>query len=157
MKLVHEGKRVKIFRVTGNLNNHNTRMIMDNITSHIEMRVKVIYSFKSVIYWGNSEVKDYSTTLDSAPGMHASLKEIQEYVEVLCEQIRLDLDNEEYGQKLFYPPQEQARYKVIMKARSFLGMFNKIGGIKWAISGLCSITWLVKGQALYLCTGHLSW
>ena len=44
MKLVHEGKFVKIFRVTGNLNNHNTSMIMDNITSHIQMRVKVIYS-----------------------------------------------------------------------------------------------------------------
>ena len=103
MKLVHEGKFVKIFRVTGNLNNHNTSMIMDNITSHIQMRVKVIYSFKSVIYWGNSEVKDYSTTLDSAPGMHTSLKEIQEYVEVFCEQIRLDLDNKEVWSKAYLP------------------------------------------------------
>ena len=49
IKLVHEGKRVKILRLTGNLNNPNTRMIMDNIISHIEMRVKVIYSFKLVI------------------------------------------------------------------------------------------------------------
>ena len=38
IRLVHEGKRVKTFRVTGNLNNPNTSMIMDNITSHIEMR-----------------------------------------------------------------------------------------------------------------------
>ena len=46
IKLVREGKRVKEFRVTGNLNNSNTRMIMVNIiTPHIEMRVKVIYSF----------------------------------------------------------------------------------------------------------------
>ena len=94
IRLVHEGKRVKTFRLTGNLNNPNTRMIMDNITSHIEMRVKVIYSFKSVIYQGNGEIKDYSKTLDSAPGMFTSLKEIQEYIEV-CEKIRLDLDNEE--------------------------------------------------------------
>ena len=49
-KLVREGKRVTEFRVTGNLNNANTRMIMANITPHIEMRVKVIYSLKSVIY-----------------------------------------------------------------------------------------------------------
>ena len=46
IKLVYEGKCVKEFRVTGNLNNSNTKMIMANITPHIEMRVKVIYSFK---------------------------------------------------------------------------------------------------------------
>ena len=91
---MHEGKRVKIFKVTENLNNPNTRMIMDNIISHIEMRVKVIYSFKLVIYRGNGEIKDYSKTLDSAPGMFTSLKEIKEYFEV-SEKIRLDLDNEE--------------------------------------------------------------
>ena len=49
IKFVREGKRVAEFRVTGNLNNANTRMIMANITPHIEMRVRVIYSFK-VIY-----------------------------------------------------------------------------------------------------------
>ena len=69
-------------------------MIMGNITRHIAMRVKVIYSFKSVIYRGNVEIKDFSKTLYSAPGMFTSLKEIQEYIEA-CEQIRLDLDNEE--------------------------------------------------------------
>ena len=50
IKLVREGKAVKEFRVTGNLNNSNTRMIMTNITPRIGTRVKVIYSFKSVIY-----------------------------------------------------------------------------------------------------------
>ena len=48
IKLVYERKRAKEFRMTGNLNNSNTMMIMANITPHIEMRVKVIYSFKSV-------------------------------------------------------------------------------------------------------------
>ena len=86
IKLVREGRHVKEFRVTGNLNRSNTKMIMANITPHIEMRVKVIYSFKSVIYRGNGEIKDYSKTLDSAPGMFTSLKEIQEYIEV-CEQV----------------------------------------------------------------------
>ena len=46
IKLVREGKCVKKFRVAGNLNNSNTRMIMANIiTPHTGMRVKVIYSF----------------------------------------------------------------------------------------------------------------
>ena len=40
IKIVREGKRLKLFRVTANLNYPNTRMVMDNITSHIEMRVK---------------------------------------------------------------------------------------------------------------------
>ena len=46
INLVHEGRHVKEFRVTGNLNNANTRMIMDNITPHTEMRTKVIYHSK---------------------------------------------------------------------------------------------------------------
>ena len=48
IKLVYEVKRVKEFRVTENLNNPNTKMIMANITPHTEMRVKLIYSFKSI-------------------------------------------------------------------------------------------------------------
>ena len=43
IKLVDEGTRVKEFRVTGNLNNAYTKMIMDNITPQTEMRTKVIY------------------------------------------------------------------------------------------------------------------
>ena len=80
IKLAYEGKRVKTFRVTGNLNNSNTKMIMVSIRPHIEMRVKVIYSFKSVIYRGAGEVKPYSKTLDSSPGMFTSLKEIQAFI-----------------------------------------------------------------------------
>ena len=101
-KLVYEGKCVKEFRVTGNLNNSNTKMIMANITPHIEMRVKVIYSFKSVIYRGAGEIKPYSKTLDSSPGMFTSLKEIQAFIEE-CEQKRLDLDNEEVWSKAYLP------------------------------------------------------
>ena len=77
-------------------------IIMANITPHIEMSVKVIYSFKSVIYRGAGEIKLYSKTLDSSPGMFTSLKEIQEYIEV-CEQVRLDLDNEEVWSKAYLP------------------------------------------------------
>ena len=80
IKLAYEGKRVKEFRVTGNLSNSNTKMIMANITPHIKMRVKVIYSFKLVIYLGATEIKPYSKT-DSSPCMFASLKEIQAFTE----------------------------------------------------------------------------
>ena len=102
IKLVREGKRVKEFSVTGNLNNRSTKIIMTNITPHIEMRVKVIYSFKSVIYRGAGEIKLYSKTFDSSPGMFTSLKEIQVYIEE-CEQKPLDLDNEELWSKAYLP------------------------------------------------------
>ena len=85
---------MKEFKATGNLNNSNTKMIMANIISHIEMRTEVIYSFKSEIHRGAGEIKVYNKTLTSPPGMFRSLKEIQAYIEE-CEQKRLDLDNEQ--------------------------------------------------------------
>ena len=100
-----EGKRVRGFRVTGNLDNlnrSNTKMIMANVTPRIEMRVKVIYSFKSVIYRDGGKTKPYSKTLDSAPGMFTSLIEIQAYIDE-CEQKRSDLDNEEVWSKVYFP------------------------------------------------------
>ena len=102
IKLMYERKRVKGFRATGNLNNSNTKIIMANITPRIEMRVKVIYSFKSVICRGAGEIKPYSKTLDSSPGMFTRLKEVQGYIEE-CEQKRLDLDNEEVWSKTYLP------------------------------------------------------
>ena len=85
INLVYEGKRVKEFRVTGNLSNPNTKMIMANITPHIEMRRKVIYSFKSEIHGGDGEIEDCNKTLTSPPVMFTSLKEIQAFIEE-CEQ-----------------------------------------------------------------------
>ena len=68
--------------MTGNLNGANTSMIMDNITPHIKMRTKLIYSFKSEIHQGAGEVVDYSKTLLTLPpGMFTSLEEIQAYIE----------------------------------------------------------------------------
>ena len=104
IKLAYEGRRVKEFRVTGNLNNLNTKMIMANITPHIEMRVKVIYSFKSEGHRGVGDIVLYSKTLNSRPGMFTSLREIQAYIEE-CEQKRLDLDNEEVWSKAYLPPE----------------------------------------------------
>ena len=99
---MYEGKRVKEFRVTGNLNNPNTRMIMANITPHIEMRTKVIYSFKSEVHRGVADIVSYSKTLDSPPGMFTSLGEIQPYIEE-CEQKRLDRNNEGVWSKAYSP------------------------------------------------------
>ena len=101
-KLMYKGKRSKEFRATRNLNGPNTKMIMANITPHIEMRTKVIYSFKSEIHWSADEIVDYSRTLTSPPGMFTSLEEIQAYIEE-CEQKWLDLDNEEVWSKACLP------------------------------------------------------
>ena len=102
IKLVYEGKRVKEFTVTGNLNNSNTKMIMVNITAHIEMRTKVVYSCKSEIHQGAGEIKDYNKTLTSPLDMFTSLNNVQAYIEK-CEQKRLDLDNEEVWSKAYLP------------------------------------------------------
>ena len=93
---------MKEFRVTGNLNTPNTKTIMDNITPHTEMRVKVIYSFKAEIHRGAGEIVDYSKTLTSPPGMFTSLEEIQAYIEE-CEQKRLDLENVQVWSKAYLP------------------------------------------------------
>ena len=95
-------------------------MIMANITPHIEMRTKVIYSFKSEIRQGDGEIRDYNKTLTSPPGMFTSLKEIQAYIEE-CEQKRLGLDNKEVWSKAYLPTKRtteaQGNYegKVIFK------------------------------------------
>ena len=93
---------MKKFRVTGNLNNPNTRMVIANITPHIEMRTKIIYSFKSEVHRGVGDIVPYSKILDSPPGMFTSLEEIQAYIEE-CEQKRFDLDNEEVWSKAYLP------------------------------------------------------
>ena len=93
---------MKEFRVTGNLNNFNTKMIMAKITPHNEMRVKLIYSIKSVIYGGAGEIRSYSKALDSLGGMFTNLNEIQAFIEE-CEQKRLDLNKEELWSKAYLP------------------------------------------------------
>ena len=102
MKLVYEKKRVKEFRVTGSLNGANTGMVMANIPPYIEMRAKVIYSFKSEIHWGAEEIVNYSKALTSPRDMFTSLEEIQADIEE-CKQKRLDLENVEVWSKTYVP------------------------------------------------------
>ena len=73
---------------------------MVNIITHIEVRTKVIYSFKKEIHRRTGEIKDYNKTLTSPRGMFASLKEIQTCIEE-CQQKPLDLDNEEIWSKAY--------------------------------------------------------
>ena len=53
---MYKGKCLKEFRVTGNLNGPNAKMIMANIIPQIEMRTKVIYLFKTEIHPGAGEI-----------------------------------------------------------------------------------------------------
>ena len=56
-------------------------MIMDNIRQQIEIRAKVVYSFKAEIHQGAGKIVDYSKTLTSPSCMFTSLEEIQAYIE----------------------------------------------------------------------------
>ena len=66
--------------LTGNLNSGKTRMIMSNITPHIDTRTKVIYPFKTETHKGTGKIMDYSKTLILPPGMFTSFEEIQAYI-----------------------------------------------------------------------------
>ena len=108
--LTKEGKRVKKFTITRSMNRDNTKIIMDKITQHIEMKTKVVYSFKGEIHRGAGEIEDYSKTLSSPPGMFTSLKEIRDYI-VECEQKRLDLENEAVWSKAYLPATRTTKVK----------------------------------------------
>ena len=102
LDLTKERTRVKKIRITRSMNRDNTKIIMDKMTQHIEMRTKVVDSFEEEIHRGAGEIVDYSKKLSSPPGMFTSLQEIREYIEE-CEQKRLDLDNEEVWSKAYLP------------------------------------------------------
>ena len=117
-----ESKRVKVFRITLSMNRDNTKIIMDKITQHIEMRTKVVYSFKAEIHRGAGEIVDYSKVLSSPPAMFTSLQEIREYIEE-CEQKRLDLENEEAWSKAYLPATRTTKVKgKVVKAKLCLNM-----------------------------------
>lgn len=99
--LIEEGGRVRKFQITGNLNHASTRLIMDKVTPHIEMRTKVIYSFVAEIYRGHGEVTEYHKTLTASPGNVTSFQ-IKMHIDE-CEQKRLDLDNDEFWSKPYIP------------------------------------------------------
>ena len=113
---MHEGRRVKEFQVTGNLNIPNTKMIMDNITPHIEMRTKVIYSFKAEIHRGTGEIMNYSKPLTSPPGMFTVWRRFKHILRNMNKNGWIWIAKK-YGQKLIYPPQEQLRHEAFNESK----------------------------------------
>ena len=101
MELHEDGRHVKVFRITGNQNHVSTRLIMDKLTPHIEMRVKVVYSFQADIY-GPNGISEYSKTIPANKHLFTSIEEVHAYIEE-CEQRRLDLDDDEIWSKAYLP------------------------------------------------------
>lgn len=101
MELHSNGKYVKEFLVTGNLNHISTRLITDKITPHIEMRVKVVYTFLADIH-GQNGISDYDKQIPANRHLFTSIAEVREYIEE-CEQKRLDLDDDEIWSKAYLP------------------------------------------------------
>ena len=129
------------------------KLVREGRLTHIEMRVKVIYSFKSVVYQG--EIKDYSKTLDSSPDMFTSLKEIQEYIEV-CKQIRLDLDNEEVWSKAYLLATRTNEVRRNYEGKVvFKHVQIRLVASNEPLMGCGPLPdWLIK-KTLYLCTGQV--
>jgi len=65
MHLVKDGRRVKTWKVTTRLNTPLTDTVMWKSTPDINMRTKVIYSFKCWIHRGGGEVAAYYKTKSS--------------------------------------------------------------------------------------------
>lgn len=107
--LIEDGERVKRIELKGNLNNVSSKLIMKKLMPHIEMRVKVIYSFTADIYRGAGEVTEYHKTLENR-GLFTSVEEIRNYIEE-CEQKRLDLENEEVWSKAYMPEEQTTDIK----------------------------------------------
>ena len=116
IKLVYEGKRSKKFRVTRNLNGPSTKTIMAKIIPHIEMRTKVIYSFKSEIHRGAGEIVDYSKTLTLPPLTLQAWRGFKHILRNVNKNGWIWI-TKNYGQRLIYPPIEQTRHEAIMMAR----------------------------------------
>ena len=103
MRLIEDGRRIKTWRITSNLNQSLTDTIMWKTTPDIEMRTKVIYSFKCWVYRGGGEVAPYNKTKGSI-GTLTSLQEIRDFIKE-CEAKRLDLEDHEFWDKAYLPPE----------------------------------------------------
>ena len=101
MRLIEDGTRVKTWRLTKNLNLSLTNTIMHEATPDIEMRTKVVYSFKAEIHRGDGDIIVYGKT-KSSTGTLTSLQEIEDFIEQ-CEIKRLDLEDNDFWGKAYLP------------------------------------------------------
>ena len=65
---------------------------MAHITPQMEIKTKLIYSFKSEVHCGAAKIVDYSKKLTSPPGIFSNAEGFQAYIEE-CIQKFLDLEN----------------------------------------------------------------
>ena len=103
MRLLEDGRRVKTWRITKQLNKSFAGTIMWKVTPDINMRTKVVYSFECEVYRGGGEVARHYKTKGST-GTLTSLNEIEDFIEE-CERKRLDLDDHEFWSKAYLPPE----------------------------------------------------
>ena len=101
MRMIEEGKRVKTWRITKNLNQPLTDTIMWKATPDIDMRTKVIYSFECEVHRGGGVVGKHYKTKGSL-GTLTSLQEIKDFIDE-CETKRLDLEDNEFWGKAYLP------------------------------------------------------
>ena len=95
IELVDDGKRVKKFKITGNLNFDLTKKIKAEIKPKVEMRTRLLHAFSCIIYRGEGEIGEYSKTFKSnKQATFANFAGIEEYIHQ-CEQKRLDLEDSE--------------------------------------------------------------
>ena len=84
------------------VNGVNTRMTMATITPQIEIKTKLIYSFKSKVHCAAAKIVDYSKKLTSPPGIFSNAEEFQAYIKE-CVQKLLDLENAGVFSKPYLP------------------------------------------------------
>ena len=100
MELVDDGKRVKKFKITGNLNFDLTKKIMAEIKPKVEMRTRLLHAFSCIIYRGEGKIVEYSKTFKSKN--QPTFAGIEEYIHQ-CEQKRLDLEDSETWSQAYLP------------------------------------------------------
>ena len=103
IELVDDGKRVKKFMITGNLNFDLTKKIMAEIKSKVEMRTRLLHVFSCIIYRGEGKIVEYSKTFKlNKQATFANFAGIEEYIHQ-CEQKRLDLEDSETWSQAYLP------------------------------------------------------
>ena len=113
MLLIKNGRRLKTWRHTRNLNKNLTDTIMHKATPDIDMQTKVVYSFKCEKHRGGGEVGEHSKT-KSSTGTSTSIREIQDFI-YQCEIKRLDFEDN---------LKEPSKHQGHMKEKLFLCMYR---------------------------------
>ena len=95
---------------------------MANITSQIEIKSKLIYSFKSEVPCGAVKIVDYNKKLTSPPSIFSNAEDFQAYIEE-CVKKLLDLENAGVWSKPYLPAtrtaETQGNYQFKVTVKNF--------------------------------------